>query len=379
MRNARNSRVVTATAEKNRVAGLGYAMDRPASATGFTGRSALGDLTNVTANIKAAVHPTKAAKLNERAPCVAPTGSVSIPVKMSIVSIAAPVEAMSGVQLDVAPEPQVQSTDPQAVAIYAPQIYDKMFEDEVQALLPRSNYMDLQHDLNGKMRAILVDWLVEVHMKYRLRPETLFLTVNLVDRYLSSAVVMRKRLQLIGVTAMFIASKFEEIDPPPIHNFVYITDNAYTREEILHMECGILVSLGFQVIAPTPGHFMERLLRAHGCDDRHKSLARYILELALLDIRQLKYNPSLLASAALLLSNEILGQPHVWPPVLANIARYEQSILRSCANELKALLDAAPTGALQAVRKKYMQPSYYNVASSRLAGRTASAAGYGGA
>lgn len=379
----------TRMAEKGRGSTLGLHLERPASAS----RNALGDLTNIVVSARASTSQAKASARPADRPSTAPLPSqppVATTLAWAHVAPSAP-EATPTFQL-AAPtieQPQIYAEDAQAVqavAIYAPQIYEKMFEDEVQALLPRPDYMDLQPDLNGKMRAILVDWLVEVHMKYRLRPETLGLTVNLVDRYLSCAVVTRKRLQLVGVTAIFVASKFEEIDPPTVHNFVYITDNAYTKEDILHMECGMLVSLGFQVVAPTSGHFLERLLRAHRCDDRHKSLARYVLELALIDVRQLKYMPSLIASAALLLSNELLNQQPVWPPLLAHLARYEQAALRSCANELRALLDAAPTCALQAVRRKYMQPANYNIASHRQVcsnshtiGRSNSAAWVGGA
>merc|ERR1719355_296187 len=102
---------------------------------------------------------------------------------------------------------------------------------------------------------ILIDWLVEVHMKYRLRGETLFLTVNLIDRYLSRMPVMRRRLQLVGVVAMFVAAKFEEISPPELHDWVYITDKAYTNEDVLVMEVTMLNTLNFQVMVPTAAHF----------------------------------------------------------------------------------------------------------------------------
>lgn len=90
------------------------------------------------------------------------------------------------------------------------------------------------------MRAILVDWLVEVHLKFKLVPETLYLTVNLIDRYLELVQVPRQKLQLIGVTAMLIASKYEEIYAPEVRDFVYITDRAYTKEEILDQEFDML-------------------------------------------------------------------------------------------------------------------------------------------
>lgn len=83
------------------------------------------------------------------------------------------------------------------------------------------------------MRVILVGWLIEVHLKFKLFPETLFLTVNLIDRYCEKKYVQRTNYQLLGVTAMLIASKYEEIYAPEIRDFVYITDKAYTKEQIL--------------------------------------------------------------------------------------------------------------------------------------------------
>ena len=100
--------------------------------------------------------------------------------------------------------------------------------------------MSKQSDVNEKMRAILVDWLVDVHLKFKLVNETLFLTVNLIDRYLEKAEVSRQKLQLVGITAMFIASKYEEIYPPDLRDFVYVTDKAYTKKQILSMEGKIL-------------------------------------------------------------------------------------------------------------------------------------------
>jgi len=86
------------------------------------------------------------------------------------------------------------------------------------------------------MRSVLLDWLVDVHYKFKLLPETLFLTVNLIDRYLEKVEINRKRLQLVGVTSMFIASKYEEIYAPEVKDFAYVTDSAYTKQEILDME-----------------------------------------------------------------------------------------------------------------------------------------------
>ena len=91
------------------------------------------------------------------------------------------------------------------------------------------NYMSHQPEINDKMRSILIDWLIEVHLKFKLLPETLFITVSIIDRYLEKQKVAKSKLQLVGVTALFIASKYEEIYPPEIKDFVFITDNAYSK------------------------------------------------------------------------------------------------------------------------------------------------------
>ncbi len=113
------------------------------------------------------------------------------------------------------------------VAEYAHHITTELLRAEKDSI-PHENYMSHQEDINEKMRAILVDWIIEVHLKFKLLPETLFITINLIDRYLSKTSICRNNLQLVGVTCMFIASKYEDIYPPPVIDFVYITDNAYS-------------------------------------------------------------------------------------------------------------------------------------------------------
>lgn len=141
-----------------------------------------------------------------------------------------------------------------------------MFETEEKDL-PSPNYMNRQNDVNEKMRGILVDWIIEVHLKFKLLPETLFLTVGLIDRYLEKTQIMRTKLQLVAVSAMLIASKYEEIYAPEVRDFVFITDNAYTREEILTMEMSILTTLQFNITSPSAFRFLERFRQVAKLDD----------------------------------------------------------------------------------------------------------------
>lgn len=166
--------------------------------------------------------------------------------------------------------------------------------------------MASQNDINEKMRAILIDWLIEVHLKFKLLPETLFLTVNMIDRYLSREVIPRTKLQLVGVTSMLIASKYEEIYAPEVRDFVYITDKAYTKEEILKMENTILATLDFNITTPSSFRFLERFSKVSELDARQVNLARYLIELPLIEYRMLKYTPSVISASALFLTNKIL-------------------------------------------------------------------------
>eukprot|EP00933_Yihiella_yeosuensis_P005616 TRINITY_DN110166_c0_g1_i1.p1 TRINITY_DN110166_c0_g1~~TRINITY_DN110166_c0_g1_i1.p1 ORF type:complete len:514 (-),score=89.25 TRINITY_DN110166_c0_g1_i1:250-1791(-) len=255
-------------------------------------------------------------------------------------------------------------SDAQLCADYAQDIYDALFANEAE-FLPLATYLDAHPEINSKMRAILVDWLVEVHTKYQLRAQTLFLAVNMIDRYLSSGTqVLRRKLQLVGVAAMFIASKFEEIDPPHIHKFVYIADNAYTKDEILQCEVVMLAALKFDIVVPTSIQFLDRLVQAYGCDSRHRSLARYLLELTLVDYSFISYMPSQLAAASLLVANELLGLRTAWPDKLARCARYTEAKLQPCTRKIQALLETASTSSvMQAVRKKFQSREHHCVAS----------------
>ncbi|KAI7991141.1 hypothetical protein LOK49_LG12G02432 [Camellia lanceoleosa] len=128
-----------------------------------------------------------------------------------------------------------------AVVEYVEDIYKfyKQVENESRV----HDYMDSQPEINEKMRGILVDWLIEVHNKFELMPETLYLTINIVDRYLASKMVLRRELQLVGISAMLMASKYEKIWAAEVNDFVCISDRAYTNEQVLITEKRILGEL----------------------------------------------------------------------------------------------------------------------------------------
>lgn len=116
----------------------------------------------------------------------------------------------------------------------------------------------VQPDITAHMRAVLVDWLVEVQQEFRLVSETLFLAVNYIDRFLTLEAVPRSRLQLVGVACTLLACKTEELSPPGVDKFVYVCDGTYSREDVVKMERHVLSRLRFEVTAATPYAFLMR-------------------------------------------------------------------------------------------------------------------------
>lgn len=215
------------------------------------------------------------------------------------------------------------------------------------------------------MRAILVDWLVDVHIKFKLVPETLFLAVNILDRYLSKVPIPRQKLQVVGVASMLIAAKYEEIYPPEVKDFAYVTDKAYTCREILEMEGKIIGSLGFKFTHTSSLRFFQRYADIANLDERGRCIAKYILELALVDYPMTRHQPSLIASAAIYLVHK-LQKKEAWNEALEKASKYQESQLRSCAKEMCLLIQKAWKSNLQAVRKKYSSSKYLEVGKIQL-------------
>ncbi|XP_006902839.1 PREDICTED: G2/mitotic-specific cyclin-B2 [Elephantulus edwardii] len=196
--------------------------------------------------------------------------------------------------------------NPQLCSDYVKDIYQYLRQLEVLQSI-RPHFLD-GSDINGRMRAILVDWLVQVHSKFRLLQETLYMCIAIMDRFLQIQPVSRKKLQLVGITALLLASKYEEMFSPNIEDFVYITDNAYTSFQIREMETVILKELKFELGRPLPLHFLRRASKAGEVDVEQHTLAKYLMELTLIDYDMVHYHPSQVAAAASCLSQKILDQ-----------------------------------------------------------------------
>jgi hypothetical protein len=253
--------------------------------------------------------------------------------------------------------------DPQIVTEYIEEIFDDLLLNEKNFII--GSYMHKQTDINEKMRSILIDWLVGVHIDFRLVQETLYVAVYIIDKYLESNDIHRNKLQLVGITALFIASKYEEIYPPDIYKFVNITDNAYSKVEILQMESDILRTLCFNVTVPTSLRFLEYLIQLSNIklEDDIIYYCKYILELLLVEYKMLKYYPSLLASSTLFIVLKI--KKYTKKIDVGRLSGYTEERLKECAKDIVVLLDNVDISELKTIKNKYSSSKFLCVARKR--------------
>ncbi|XP_071794452.1 G2/mitotic-specific cyclin-B [Asterias amurensis] len=252
--------------------------------------------------------------------------------------------------------------NPQLCSEFVNDIYHYMRKLEREFKV-RTDYMTIQ-EITERMRNILIDWLVQVHLRFNLLQETLFLTIQILDRYLEVQPVSKSKLQLVGVTSMLIAAKYEEMYPPEIGDFVYITDNAYTKAQIRSMECHILRRLDFSLGKPLCIHFLRRNSKAGGVDSHKHTMSKYLMELTLPEYAFVPYDPSEIAAAALCLSSQMIEPDTEWNSTLVHYSAYSEDHLMPIMQKMALVIKNAPTSKFQAVRKKYSSAKFRNVSTS---------------
>jgi hypothetical protein len=160
------------------------------------------------------------------------------------------------------------------VAEYAPQIYKFLHQEELRHMYPQEFIVGNQTEITEKMRAYLIDWLSELHGKFKLWAETLYVCVGIIDKYIMlQPDIKKKDLQCLGITALHISGKYEEIYPPELRQILRVTDNAVSKEQVLQLEFEILQTLDFNLTFPSILRFMERYARIAQVNERTQTLA----------------------------------------------------------------------------------------------------------
>lgn len=250
------------------------------------------------------------------------------------------------------------------VGEYLEEIYVNLLLEETQATTkPKFGYMNTQPEINEIMRAILIDWIIDVHLRFNLRQETLFMTIWLIDTYLSFAFVHRDKLQLLGITCLLISCKSHEIYYPQNDKLIEMTDNAYSKEEMLTMENEILKKLNFFIVCPNPIDFYNILSKMFNFEKKQYYLGNFFIESALVNYQILKYSSSVIASSCTYLVMKyyrINGYQKLYNNFIIN-EQFPEDVIKDAAKEIYVLVDNLSKSKFKSVKKKYSLTQFENV------------------
>ena len=264
--------------------------------------------------------------------------------------------------------------NPQIPKEYINTIYYNLLKEENIGIEPcvKYNYMTQQSEVTERMRGILIDWLIEVHYKFGFTDETLYMTVSIIDRYLSSNQITKKNFQLLGITALLISCKHEEIDLPKINDFTYITNNAYEKEEVIKMENDILKFLKFNLLCPSPIKFFEYLSLHFKFDNKMVMMGKYLMESFLLDIKNIKYKASIIACACCYIVMKFFkckNYKDVYDEKFYNLEiesnnniKYNENDIKDCAKDICLLIDRIHKNKFFGCKKKFSDEKHEKVA-----------------
>ncbi|XP_033162038.1 G2/mitotic-specific cyclin-B3 [Drosophila mauritiana] len=255
--------------------------------------------------------------------------------------------------------------DPFQVSHYAMDIFNYLKVREAE--FPIADYMPRQIHLTTWMRTLLVDWMVEVQETFELNHETLYLAVKIVDLYLCREVINKEKLQLLGAAAFFIACKYDERQPPLIEDFLYICDGAYNHDELVRMERETLRVIKYDLGIPLSYRFLRRYARCAKVPMPTLTLARYILELSLMDYANISFSDSQMASAALFMALRMHGGPgqldkQTWTSTLIYYTGYQLADFAEIVTVLNAGLHRKPRATIKTIRNKYSHKIFHEVA-----------------
>lgn len=227
------------------------------------------------------------------------------------------------------------------------------------------NLLKNQNNISKSKRALLINNLIYIHEKFELIDETLYLTVNLIDRYLSDSNIKIKNdieFLLLGITCLFIAGKYEEVEPPEITDYIYITKHIFSKEQIISMEYKILSSFNFNIIHISPLIFLDRLTFVSEMKNNQMIfLSKYILELSLFDPIFYKYNSLIKACSAVYLTRKFFKFSECWNNTLKIHSGYDKKSFKKCAKDLCFMINNINKTNLKAIIHKYSTNEKCNV------------------
>ena len=265
-------------------------------------------------------------------------------------------------------------TNPQIPKEYLNDIYHNLLQEEDKGIFPYPDFQKIlsQKEINIQMRSILIDWLIDVHYKFCLTDETLFMTILIIDRYISHKQVSKLQFQLLGITALLLSCKHEEIILPKIEDFIYITDNAYSKEDVINMENDILDLLNFDLIYPSSIKFYEYLAINFNFDKRQFLMGKYLMESFMVDINWVKYRASVIACSSIYIVMKYYKKENYKEAYNKkyynlnendmNNPRYKNEFdIKECAKDICVFVDNVNKTNYLSCKNKYANDNFENV------------------
>ncbi|KAK1312490.1 Cyclin-A3-1 [Acorus calamus] len=260
--------------------------------------------------------------------------------------------------------------DPHISDAFVHDVYTYLSSMEVdREKRPLPDYMkSVQNELTESMRGSVVDWLVTVVEIFCFIPDTLYLTVSYIDRFLSKHAMNEENLQLLAVSSMCLASRYEEIRSSHVGHFCHITNKTYTKEKLMKMEDDVLQFLKYELGNPTTHTFLSIFIKIsqEDCekpDMKLEFLSNYLAELSLLDYECVRFLPSMVAASAIFLARFTINpEVHPWSPALQNNTGYQPSVLKDCILAIHDLQLNRKESSLNAIKDKYVQQKFRGVA-----------------
>lgn len=255
--------------------------------------------------------------------------------------------------------------NPQVVAEFAHDVYEDMRVQELVFKIDPNYVKKVQlPEVKETSRAFLVAWMIDVHRKFRLRPETLFVGVHLLDRFMSLQKVRRSHLHIVGVACLLISTKYEEIYPPDLQHLLKVSEFKFTRAEVVRIEEVILKTLEFDVTAPSAYRFLERFRRMStlAAEDEVFFFAQYLMETTLLDVSLYQFRPSEIAAACLIISAKHLKRKDVWTRDLEAETQMSDRSLAPVVSEVRGFTSEVNPKFMDTLKYKFLKPEFCCVA-----------------
>ncbi|KAM9095259.1 cyclin-O [Sarcophilus harrisii] len=217
------------------------------------------------------------------------------------------------------------------------------FRKELESQFHPRECLAQQPQVTAESRCKLLSWLIPVHRQFGFTFESLCLTVNILDRFLSTTPVAADCFQLLGVTSLLIACKQVEVHPPRVKQLLALCGGAFTSQQLCNLECIVLHKLRFSLEAPTIAFFLEHFTHFRVASREAElgdaadayALAKGVAQLSLADYTFTRYTPSLLAICCLGLADHILKHRK---PLDLHISNYPEAELQDCLGKLQLLV-----------------------------------------